>query len=81
MGRGRELVSGADGCHRCWVQHKTLPEAIMSELSSLNEQEQLQALPLYISLKVQQLFLERMQMQNNDNNAYLQLLLRRKHSF
>lgn len=33
--RGREgqLVSGADSCHRCWVQHKTLPEAIMSRLS------------------------------------------------
>lgn len=53
----------------------------MSELSSANEQEQLQALPLYILLKVQQLFLERMQMQNNDNNDYLQLLLRRKYSF
>lgn len=61
----RPLVSSADSCQRSWIHHPTLPAGITSGGSWLSEQEHLQAVPFYIPLNFQQLFLEWAQASNN----------------
>lgn len=75
----KPLVSGADSCQRSWIHCPTLPAGITSEGSWLSEQGHLQAVPFYIPLNSQQLFLEWMQASNNymkrtTNSRYRQCL-------
>lgn len=75
------VVSGADSCHRCWVQHKKLCQqpSCQGEVSWVNKNN---SRPCHFASrsKLNSCFLSERRCKNNDNNAYLQLLLPSKQS-